>query len=290
MKPLFKRAVVAGVGLIGGSLAIAGKQSGVFEHVTGYGRSKQNLETALRLGLVDEITDDLGRAAEGADFFFAAVPVESIVDVCQSAARHVAPGCVMTDGGSVKTEIVRTLDSSLPDHVRFVGGHPVAGTEKSGAGSAFAELFKNRYVILTPSEKTDKDAIAQVENVWKSVGADTVCMSTKVHDQALSYISHLPHLAAYALVDCVTEADEKESIKRFVAGGFKDTTRIAASNPRMWRDIFGMNKEPLLASLDQFRNKLMEYEALIAKGDLDKLEETLGAIKSARLRMEDHCD
>ncbi len=290
MEQLFKRTVIAGVGLIGGSLALAGKKSGALGHVTGLGRNKENLDTALRLGMVDNVTDDLELAAKDADFFFAATPVESIVTLCQKASSHVAPGCIITDGGSVKADIVGKLDSSLPETVRFVGGHPVAGTEKSGAGSAFAELFNNRYVILTPSDKTDSDAIDLVERLWRSVGADTVRMSAEEHDRALAFISHLPHLAAYALVDSVAEADDDNSIKRFVAGGFKDTTRIAASNPEMWRDIFDMNKGPLLESLNLFRKKLEQYETMITNGEQDKLRQVLDDIKNIRQKMDDHCD
>ena len=290
MEPLFNRAVIAGVGLIGGSLGISGKQAGVFKHVVGLGRSKQNLDTALSKGLVDEVTTDLQGACKGADLFMVAAPVESIADISLAAAQFLSDGCVITDAGSVKGDIVEKMEKDLPSRLHFVGGHPVAGTEKSGAQAAFETLYKNRYTILTPTENTDKNALDRVRKMWEAVGSDVRIMTPKEHDEALAVISHLPHFAAYALVETIMEADPEKTIRRFVAGGFKDTTRIAASDPKMWRDIFSMNRDPLLAHIEEFERSISAFKRDIQNGDFDTIEKRLERIKAARLGMDDHCE
>ncbi len=289
MKPLFERVVIAGVGLIGGSLALAGKKAGIFKTVIGVGRGKANLDKALTLGVVDEATTDLGMAVRGADLFFAAVPVESVIDVCLKAADGMKTGCIITDGGSVKKKIVEELQLRLPSSVRFVGGHPVAGSEKSGARSADESLFKNRYTILTPTPSTDPQAVDLVRDMWKAAGSDVVEMRADEHDEVMAMISHLPHFAAYALVDAVVKADGSGLMRRFVAGGFKDTTRIASSDPQMWRDIFSMNKERLIESINTFERSLSELKQMVEKNNFDGLKARLDKIRSTRLKMDDHC-
>lgn len=290
MKPLFERVVIAGVGLIGGSLALAGKKAGIFKTVVGLGRGKANLDKAITLGLVDEVTTDLSEAVHGADLFFAALPVESIIPVCLKAADGMKQNGIITDGGSVKTKIVEELEKRLPSSVRFVGGHPVAGSEKSGAGAADAALFEGRYTILTPTASSDQQAVDLVTDMWKAVGSDVVTMAPDKHDEVMAMISHLPHFAAYALVDAVSKADDSGSVSKFVAGGFKDTTRIAASDPKMWRDIFSMNKGKLLEAIDLFERGLSELKEMVKKDDFDKLSGRLEEIRSTRLKMDDHCD
>ncbi len=287
MKPLFEHAVIAGVGLIGGSLAIAGKKAGVFGSVTGLGRGRSNLDKAMELGLVDAITTNLAEACRGADLFFAAIPVESIPGLCVEAAGYLPENCLLTDGGSVKREIVSQLEKKLPRNLRFVGGHPVSGTEKSGATAAVDTLFNNRYTILTPTQSTDPDAVDLVGAMWRAVGANVVTMSPEKHDHAMAIISHLPHFAAYALVEAIVNADDSDSIKRFVAGGFKDTTRIAASDPAMWRDIFSMNQDSLLTAVELFEKSLSSFKNDIINRDFDTLEKKLEKIRDERLRLDD---
>lgn len=287
-KPRFRHAVIAGVGLIGGSLALAGKKAGVFEKVTGVGRSAGNLEDALRLGVVDEATSDLGAAAKDADFFFAATPVESIAPVCVEAAKHLAEGALVTDGGSVKGKIVAELSTALPSSVNFVGGHPIAGTEKSGAAAAFDTLFKNRYTILTPAGGTPPEAVERLRGMWEAVGADVVEMTPDDHDRTMAAISHLPHLVAYALVETVRSDENAESLRRFAAGGFRDTTRIAASDPAMWRDIFSMNRRFALEYIESYERALAGFKRDIEEGRFEELREKIARVKSFRLGMDDH--
>jgi prephenate dehydrogenase len=290
MKPLFDHIVIAGVGLIGGSLGLAGKKAGIFGKVTGVGRGVANLKLALQRGLVDDISTDLQSVCHDADIFFAAAPVESVPEICLEAAKYLPKGCVITDGGSVKNEIVSQMEERLPKEMRFIGGHPVAGTEKSGAGAAFDTLYKNRYTILTPTENSDDEALAKVRKMWEMVGADVRLMAPMEHDRAMSVISHLPHFAAYALVEAIEEADPSKAIQHFVAGGFKDTTRIAASDPKMWRDIFSMNRGPLLESIEWFEKSLQSFKEAIIENDFDHIQDRLERIKAARKGMDDHCD
>ncbi|MGK7346631.1 MAG: prephenate dehydrogenase [Candidatus Nitrospinota bacterium M3_3B_026] len=287
MKPLFQRAVIAGVGLIGGSLALAGKRAGLFGSVTGVSRNPATVDAAVKLGIIDEGFTDVEKAAAGADLFFAAVPVESIVPLCKSAAPYLEPGAVVTDGGSVKTRIVEQLDAALPSSVRFVGGHPIAGTEKSGPRAAFAELFEGRYTILAPTGKTDPGALAKVKTMWEGVGSTVVEMSPEEHDRALAVISHLPHLAAYALVDTLDRLDADGTIRRFIAGGFKDTTRIAMSDAAMWRDIFSMNKDQTLKALEEYEKALAALRGAIVEERFGELGDALEKIRRARLGMEE---
>ncbi|MBI5815546.1 MAG: prephenate dehydrogenase/arogenate dehydrogenase family protein [Nitrospinae bacterium] len=277
---------MAGVGLIGGSLALAGKDAGIFKTVVGLGRSRETLGKALALKIIDEASQDHNEAVKGADLFFAAAPVESIIPLCLSVAPHLPDGCIITDGGSVKGAIVRELDEKLPKHVRFVGGHPIAGTEKSGPDAAFSTLYKNRYTVLTPTQNTDPEALLKVRKMWESVGSIVVEMTPEDHDEALALISHLPHLAAYALVDTLDGADKEGAIRRFVAGGFRDTTRIAASHPAMWRDIFSMNREMILEAVGKYEKSLGELKQMIAGGDFDSLEKRLDKIAGVRKGME----
>ncbi|HJM83385.1 MAG TPA: prephenate dehydrogenase/arogenate dehydrogenase family protein [Nitrospinota bacterium] len=289
MKPLFEHIVIAGVGLIGGSLGIAGKKAGVFGKVTGVGRKTANLELALEKGLVDQVSTNLASVCHNADIFFAATPSESISNVCLEAAKYLPDQCVITDGGSVKKEIVVKIEKELPNNIHFIGGHPIAGTEKSGAGAAIETLFQNRYTILTPTKNTDAKAKSKVKEMWQTLGSDVRLMDPEEHDQAMAVISHLPHFAAYALVETILGADPSGEIQRFVAGGFNDTTRIAASDPKMWRDIFSMNRKPLLKSIEQFEQSITSFKEAILNDEFDKLQNRLKLVKTARKSMDDHC-
>ncbi|MDH5477571.1 MAG: prephenate dehydrogenase/arogenate dehydrogenase family protein [Nitrospinota bacterium] len=285
-KVIFKRVAIAGVGLIGGSLALAGKKAGIFGTVVGSGRGRANLEAALKLSIVDEITFDLTEAARGADLFFVSTPVESIAWVIQRAAKFLPDGCVITDGGSVKGAIVNELDSELPDRLHFVGGHPVAGTEKTGATAAFAELFHGRYTVLTPTPRTNQEALGKVRAMWEAAGSKVVSMAPEEHDATMSIISHLPHLAVFSLMEAVCWADPEGKMRRFAAGGLRDTTRIAASDPKMWRDIFSMNKDALLDSLTRYQQSLEGFRQSIEASDFDEIEGRIDRISKERQMMD----
>lgn len=285
-KIIFNRVAIAGVGLIGGSLALAGKRAGIFGSVIGLGRGRENLDTALRLGVIGEATSDIEVAARGADLFFAATPVESVAGLVIQAARFLPPGCVITDGGSVKEAIVNRVEAALPAGLSFVGGHPVAGTEKTGAAAAFADLFKGRYTILTPTANTHPAALERVKRMWEAAGAETLSMSPGGHDEAMAAISHLPHLAAFALMDAVIKADPMGEKRRFAAGGLRDATRIAASDAAMWRDIFSMNREKLLAALHLFQESLDEMRQEVEAGDFEAVGRRIERIGKARRAMD----
>jgi len=285
-KIIFNRVAIAGVGLIGGSLALAGKRAGVFGKVIGLGRGKENLATALRLGVVDEVTSDMAEAARGADLFFVATPVESIAPMILKAAPFLPRGCVITDGGSVKQSIVRRVEAELPEGLFFAAGHPVAGTEKTGAQAAFADLYKDRFTILTPTPKTSAQALEKVRAMWAATGSKVVIMTPEEHDEAMAVISHLPHLVAFALMDAVAACDPDGKRRAFSAGGLRDTTRIAGSDPVMWRDIFSMNQSLLLQSLTRFQDSLDGLRMSVESGDFGALQASLERISRARRELD----
>ncbi len=284
-EPLFSRALIAGVGLIGGSLALVAKEAGLIGTTVGYGRNRETLERAKALGLVDEIATDPVEACRGVDLVFVATPVESVVPLIATLAPHLPDGCVVTDGGSVKGAIVEQV-ASLPKRFRFVGGHPVAGTEKSGPDAAFAELYRDHYTILTPTGETDADALTKVTRLWEGVGARVVTMTPADHDKALAVISHLPHLAAYALVETLDEEDADGIIAPFVAGGFKSATRIAASSPEMWRDIFSMNRTATLEAVAMFRRQLDRFATAIEEERHDDLLAMLERVRRLKRNLD----
>ena len=268
MTVLINRLAIIGVGLIGGSLARALREAGAVGTVVGIGRSRANLDEALSLGICDEVTQDVITGVEGADMVFISVPVCAIPAVVAEIAPALAPGCIVTDGGSVKAAIVRECEALMPAGCHFVGGHPIAGTEHSGAAASFASLYRGKRCILTPTERTDPDALATVDRIWRLTGAEVCAMEPGHHDRIFAEISHLPHMAAYALVHAVGTADvEGENVLSYTAGGFRDFTRIASSDPVMWRDIALMNREALLASIDGFSCSLAELRRRIDCGD-----------------------
>ncbi|HIJ96139.1 MAG TPA: prephenate dehydrogenase/arogenate dehydrogenase family protein [Desulfuromonadales bacterium] len=280
---IIKRLAVIGVGLIGGSFALALRQAGAVERVVGIGRSRANLEDALSLGICDEISQDALQGVQGADMVFISVPVCSIPAVLAEIAPALAPGCIVTDGGSVKTAIVRECQALMPPGCHFVGGHPIAGTEYSGAAASFATLYRGKRCILTPTDSTDPDALETVARLWRCCGAEVCSMEPGHHDRIFAEISHLPHAVAYALVHAVGSADaEGENVLSFSAGGFKDFTRIASSDPVMWRDIALMNREALLNSIDGFSASLAELRRRIDGRDQPGLTEFFTIAKQFR--------
>jgi prephenate dehydrogenase len=277
------RLAVVGVGLIGGSLALALKDAGAVGEVIGIGRGLKNLEKALELGVVDRFTRDPAQGVKEADLVFLATPVLTLNEIAASVVPHMKQGAVLTDGGSVKGTVVAAIEPILPAGIHFVPGHPVAGTEKSGVEAAFATLYQGRRCILTPTEKTDPGALDMVRKVWEAAGSEVVVMDVEKHDRILAAISHLPHMVAYALVNAVGSYDRyEENILEYSAGGFRDFTRIASSDPTMWRDIALTNREALVEMMERFATFFTELKEDILLGDGDRLYEFFLRSKQSR--------
>lgn len=268
-----ERVAVIGVGLIGGSFALALKQAQACARVVGVGRSPANMKQALERGVVDAIEADAGAAARGAQLVLIAAPVAQFPSILKSLARDLAPGTVVTDAGSTKRDVVDAARKALgAKSAQFVPAHPIAGAEKSGAGAAHAELFRNRRVIVTPLEENSRESLSFVEQVWAACGARVSRMDPDEHDAVLATVSHLPHLLAYALVHEVAQRANAPQLFSYAAGGFRDFTRIASSHPEMWRDICVANRDRLLEEVSRFSKKLDQVKALLERPeDLEKL-------------------
>lgn len=281
--PLINKLVIIGVGLIGGSLARVLRMRGEVKEIVGVGRGAANLMKAVELGVIDRFTHDPVEAVEGADLVFLAIPVCSIATMTARIAPALAAGCVVTDGGSVKGEIVTACEPLMQPGTFFVGGHPIAGTEKSGVDASFPSLYEGRRCIITPTVNSDPVALQRVARMWELAGCEVIMMDIAKHDRVLAAISHLPHMVAYALVNAVGDYDRfDESILKYSAGGFKDFTRIASSDPAMWRDIAMMNREGILELTDFFSAYLAELRSLVANGDAAGLEKFFARSKERR--------
>ena len=281
--PLIPRLAVIGVGLIGGSLSLALKQAGAVGEVVGCGRGKPNLEKAVELGVIDSYQRDPAEAVKGADVVFLATPVKSLELVMQHCLPGLKLGTIITDGGSVKGSVVEKIEPLLPEGIHFVPGHPIAGTENSGVEAAFPTLYHEKRCILTPTENADPQAVELIRQMWTVVGSHVVQMSSEKHDKILSAISHLPHMVAYSLVNAVGSYDHyEENILEYSAGGFRDFTRIASSDPTMWRDIAETNRDALLEMMEQFESSFKELKEDIAEGNGEKLFEFF--LRSKQLR------
>jgi len=277
------RLAVVGVGLIGGSLSLALKAAGAVGEVVGIGRGQANLDKAMELKVVDRVTRDLGAGVAGADVVFLATPVLSLGAVAREMMPHLKAGAIITDGGSVKQAVIDEIEPHLRDDVHFVPGHPIAGTEHSGAEAAFASLYQGRRSILTPTPRTDSKALQTIQAMWQAVGCEVVAMEVEKHDRVLAAISHLPHMVAYALVNAVGAYDRyEENILEYSAGGFRDFTRIASSDPTMWRDIALTNREALVEMMGQFETFFRELKDDVARGDNDRLFEFFRRSKESR--------
>lgn len=280
---MIKRLCLIGVGLIGSSLTLALKQAGACERVVGVGRSSENLEDALRLGVIDEASTDAAAAVAGADLVVLAVPVGSVESICCQIAEHLDERAVMTDVGSVKADVVAQVEKAfgcVP--ARFVPGHPIAGTEHSGAKHAFPSLYKGRRVILTPLGETEGSALALVRTMWERVGAKVEEMGVERHDQVLAATSHLPHMLAFGLVDSLARLEDSQEIFKFAAGGFRDFTRIASSDPTMWKDICLHNRKAILAALARYEADLALLRNAIDEADAQLLNDIFTRAKTAR--------
>lgn len=274
---------VIGVGLIGGSLARVLRQQGEVDEIVGIGRTEPNLQRAVELGVIDRYSQDPCQGVRGADLVFLATPVCSIAAVLEKIAPYLAPGCVVTDGGSVKESVVAACEPLMPAGTYFVGGHPIAGTEKSGVDASFATLYTGKRCIVTPTAQTDVAALRKVLRMWELAGSDVVQMDAHKHDRIVAAISHLPHMVAYSLVNAVEGYDRfDESILKYSAGGFRDFTRIASSDPAMWRDISLMNGPAIMEMMDFFVDYFGQLRTLIERGDGTGLQKFFAESKSSR--------
>ena len=278
-----KTLAVVGVGLIGGSLAMALRRAGAVTTVVGFDRDTAALERAAALGVIDTAAQSVSEAARGADVVVVAVPVRAIGRVLHDVALALEPGAVVTDVGSTKAELVATARAELREKfARFVPGHPVAGREASGVDAASADLFRGARVVLTPEAETALDAVDVVRGAWEAAGARVALAKAADHDRIFAAVSHLPHLLSFALVSEIAARDNAAELFGFAAGGFRDFTRIAASSPEMWRDIALQNRAALLEELDRYGARLAVFRELIEKGEAAGLERLMAEARGAR--------
>jgi len=280
---VIEKLAIIGTGLIGGSLARALRRADAVEEIVGYGRSLNNMKLAVESGVVDRAEVSLAKAVEGVDMVVLATPVAAMQETIAGLGPLVTEDMVITDVGSVKAPLIEAAYEAFDDLFgRFVPGHPIAGKECSGVRHADADLFDGNRVILCPESDTDDDAVDAVREMWDIVGADVIFMSARRHDAILAASSHLPHVLSYALVDNLVRRDEHREIFRFSAGGFRDFTRIAGSDPEMWRDICLANGKEILACLESYREDLGMLMDAIQSGDGDQLLETFERARHAR--------
>jgi prephenate dehydrogenase len=281
---------IIGVGLIGSSLALALREAGEVGRVSGYGRNRDNLEKGVELGVLDEFGASIAETVADADMVVVAVPLGAMRSVFAELQNSVSSAAVITDVGSAKASVVEAARARLGDILpRFVPGHPIAGTEKTGVEAGFASLYRDRRVILTPVAETDVGAIERVTDMWRQCGAIVENLEVEHHDKVLAATSHLPHMLAYALVHQLSGLNEHEEIFRYAAGGFRDFTRIASSDPVMWRDVCLSNGETLVALIEQYQQELDRIEAAIRAGDAERLLELFGKAKSQRDSLIGNC-
>jgi len=282
-EPRFKKIVIFGAGLIGGSFALALRKANAVGEVVGFGRSAATLQQARQLGILDRVGEDMAREVADADIVLLATPVGQMAELMERIAPHLGARTLVTDGGSTKGDVVRLAHRHLAAHLaNFVPAHPIAGTEHSGAAAAFPELFRDRNLVLTPLAETDGKAVQRVRALWEACGAAVREMTPESHDGIFAAVSHLPHLLAFALVDEIARRPDAGELFRYAASGFRDFTRIAASHPEMWRDICLANKDALLLELDSYRAQLDELHQALAAGDGRRLEEIFDTARTAR--------
>jgi len=280
---VIRKLAIIGVGLIGGSLARALRAAGEVERVVGCGRGEANLKRGVELGVIDSYTHDVGEAVSGADMVFVAVPLGAMRGVFADMNGYLSADAVITDGGSAKGSVINDFYAVCSDHTtQFVPGHPIAGTEHNGVEASFAELYRNRRVIITPTAASSDEAVKRVTHMWKACGAEVVEMAVEHHDRVLAATSHLPHMLAFGLVDALARMEEHEEIFRYAAGGFRDFTRIASSNPTMWRDICISNGAALSRMITSFADELHALAESVERGDGERLLEVFQRAKDAR--------
>ncbi|MFM8467076.1 MAG: prephenate dehydrogenase [Oxalobacteraceae bacterium] len=279
----FKKIAVFGVGLIGGSFALALKRQSAVAEIVGVGRRRQTLDHAQRLGLIDRIADDVADALDGADLVLLSAPVAQTGALLTAIAPHLQPGTVITDAGSTKTDVVAAARTALGDKIeQFVPGHPIAGREQNGPEAALSDLYVGKKVILTPLPENASELVDRVASVWKQCGAMIQQLTPQEHDAVFAAVSHLPHLLAYALVDDIAARPNADRLFQYAASGFRDFTRIAGSSPEMWRDIALANRPALLAELDAYLVQVTEMRDLLDKQDGAALEGLFDRAQRAR--------
>ena len=283
-RPKFSRVALIGIGLINSSLARVLRRDKLAGEIVACARRQATLDKAIELGICDRATSDPAAATQGADLVVLGTPLSAYGEIAEKIAGSLKPGAIVTDVGSVKQAVIRDIAPHIPTGVHFVPGHPVAGTEHSGPESGFAELFHDRWCILTPLPGTDPAALAKVTALWQSAGMKIITMDPEHHDLVLAITSHLPHLIAYTIVGTATDLEEhlKSEVIKFSAGGFRDFTRIAASDPVMWRDVFLNNREAVLEMLQRFSEDLTALQRAIRRGEGRTLEDLFTRTRAIR--------
>jgi len=280
----FNKVALIGLGLIGSSLSHVMRREGLAGTISGYARSQLTRERAAQLGLCDEVHDSVAAAVEGADLVILCSPVGTYGRIAQEIAPVLQPGCILTDVGSVKKAVVADVEPHVPAGVHFIPGHPIAGTEQSGPDAGFASLFENKWCILTPSAGVDPAMVERLSGFWRACGSQVDLMDPEHHDMVLAITSHLPHLIAYNIVGTAADLEEVTSseVIKYSAGGFRDFTRIAASDPVMWRDVFLTNKDAVLEMLGRFSEDLSVLQRAIRWGDGELLQEFFTRTRAIR--------
>lgn len=290
---MFKRLCVIGTGLIGGSIARAARAQGLCEEIVAFGREKNlpNLQLAQQLGVIDQYYTDMGQALAHADLVIVATPVGSMLNIFELIKPHWHPRALYSDAGSTKGSVVAAVEAAF-GHVpnNFVPAHPIAGAERSGVDASQADLFKNRRLIITPLDNTDKQFVEKLSNFWRQIGSSVSLMSVEHHDTVLAATSHLPHILAFTLVGLLGRKDEQREIFKYAAGGFKDFSRIASSDPTMWQDICLANKREIIPLIQQFKAELSHIEQFLANDQAEHLFDTFTYARNARQRFLDTFD
>jgi cyclohexadieny/prephenate dehydrogenase len=273
MSQIFEKAAFLGIGLIGSSLARAVKRAGLAKRIVTFDGNADHAARAKALGVVDETAERAADAVAGADLVIFAVPIGAYAELAAQIGPHLAPGAIVSDVGSVKMAVIRDLGPHIPEGVHLVPAHPIAGTENSGPDSGFAELFQGRWAIITPPPGTDEAVVQRVADLWRAVGSEVEIMEAGHHDRVLAITSHLPHLIAYTIVGTATDLEGtlQQEVIKFSASGFRDFTRIAASDPTMWRDVFLNNREAVLDLLQRFTEDLTALQRAIRWGEGEQL-------------------
>ena len=279
----FRKTAILGVGLLGASFSLALKKKGICSQVTGFGRSRKNLERAKSMGIIDVVATDPASACCDADLVLLAAPAGSFVELVKQACPALKKGAVVTDVGSVKGDLVAELEELMPPGVHFIGSHPIAGSDRSGIDSAHADLFCDALCIVTPTERSDPSALKNVMDLWTGLGTKVMAMGPAEHDRVYAAVSHLPHLIAYAMVNTVSDIDK--SYLSYCGQGFKDMTRIAASSPDIWTDISLLNRENLIEMITLFRENLNRMEAHLRATKADALKQEFIRASTARERI-----
>ena len=283
-KIIFKRITLIGIGLIGSSIARRVKRDGLANHISVSARSQNSLDRAVELGFADTVTLDQEDSVKNADLVIICSPIGAYSDIIQNIRLGLKPGAIITDVGSVKQAVIRDLSPHIPEGIHLVPAHPVAGTEHSGPDAGFPELFEDRFCIITPTHQTSKKSINQVTQFWQSLGSKVEIMEPNHHDLVMAMTSHLPHLIAYTIVGTATDLEKTltDEVIKFSAGGFRDFTRIAASDPTMWRDVFLNNRDAVLEMLQRFSEDITALQRAIRWGEGDTLHELFSRTREVR--------